>query len=159
MNQKTRPEGAENAAARIGFEILERQDELQVVTGIVMDPENVDAFGNQIPDRDLIERIAFGFMEQFQRIGTDHARQSAEGPTLVNPQLVVVESFIARTEQKIGNAIAPRGAWILSVRVLDSEVWERVKRGELNGFSLEGVFVRVKIEQSKHPKKKKRKAA
>lgn len=139
----------EDGAARIGFDFIERQDELQVVTGIVMDPVNVDSFGNKIPDAELIERIAFGFMESFQRVGTDHARETKDGPTLVNQQLVVVESFIARTEQKIGNAVVPQGAWVLSVRVLDDQVWERVRSGELNGFSLEGVFVRVKIEKKK----------
>ncbi len=138
-----------SAAVRVGFEIIERQDDKQVVTGIVMDPENVDAFGNQITDVELIERIAFDFMAKFQDVGTDHASKKG------SPELVVVESFIARTELKIGRNTVPKGAWVLSVRVMLDKIWDRVKRGELNGFSLEGVFVRVPIKQAHKPRKKK----
>lgn len=138
-----------SGAVRIGFEIIERQEDKQLVTGIVMDPVNVDAFGNRISDEELIERIAFGFMAKFQDIGTDHASKRGD------PKLVVVESFIARTEQKIGNAIVPKGAWVLTVRVMDVKVWERVKRGDLNGFSLEGVFVRIPIKKKAEAQQKK----
>ena len=129
--------------------LTERQDEKRVVTGIVMDPKNVDSFGNRIPDQDLIERIAFGFMEKSQRIGTDHAK-GADGTTLANISLVIVESFINRNVQRIGNRKdVPVGAWVLSVRVNDDAQWERVVRGDLTGFSLEGVFVRVPIAKKK----------
>lgn len=135
-------------AKRFSCKILHRQEELRVVTGIVMDPVNIDAFGNRVPDKDFIERVAFGFMERFQRVGTDHKLSSAGG-TVVNPKLVVVESYIARQKHKVFGTEVPEGAWILSVKVLDDEVWDRVKRGELNGFSLEGVFVRVPIAKKK----------
>lgn len=135
-------------AACLGFEIIDRQEDKQLVTGIVMDPVNVDAFGNRIPDAELIERIAFDFMAKFQDVGTDHTSKRGDS------KLVVVESFIVRTEQKIGNAIVPAGAWVLTVRVMDVKIWERVKRGDLNGFSLEGVFVRVPIKKTESQQKK-----
>jgi hypothetical protein len=144
QRKKTKRSGA----VKISFEIIERQEDKQLVTGIVMDPVNVDAFGNSIPDPELIERIAFGFMAKFQDIGTDHASKRGD------PELVVVESFVARGEWKIGNATVPEGAWVLTVRVMDEKTWERVKRGELNGFSLEGVFVRVPIKKTKGQQKK-----
>ena len=35
---------------------------------------------------------------------------------------------------------APDGSWIIGVKVEDASVWERIKSGEVKGFSIEGVF-------------------
>lgn len=35
----------------------------------------------------------------------------------------------------------PKGTWFVTMRVLNDEVWERIKSGELKGLSIEGYFV------------------
>ena len=49
----------------------------------------------------------------------------------------IVESFIARK----GDPDFAEGAWVLGVRMTDGELWERVKSGELNGFSVDAVVI------------------
>jgi hypothetical protein len=45
----------------------------------------------------------------------------------------VVESFIARDDDPI---FVP-GSWVMAVHIPNPEIWELVKSGELNGFSLQ----------------------
>ena len=35
----------------------------------------------------------------------------------------------------------PKGTWFVTMRVLNDDVWERIKSGELKGLSIEGYFV------------------
>jgi hypothetical protein len=51
------------------------------------------------------------------------------------PAGVVVESFLAPAGMKE----FPRGSWVLGVQ-WHPEAWERVKRGELTGYSIEGAW-------------------
>jgi hypothetical protein len=44
---------------------------------------------------------------------------------------------------------APKGAWAVSMRVEDDELWERIKKGDYLGFSIEGMFT----EQEEFSKK------
>jgi hypothetical protein len=32
------------------------------------------------------------------------------------------------------------GSWFVSMKVFDTQVWDRVKNGEFSGMSIEGVF-------------------
>ena len=54
----------------------------------------------------------------------------------------VVESFIARK----GDETFIEDAWVVAVHIMDDELWEAVKSGEINGFSMQAnVRVREKI--------------
>jgi hypothetical protein len=35
---------------------------------------------------------------------------------------------------------APDGSWFCSMLVENDEVWQQVKAGKINGFSIEGIF-------------------
>ena len=50
----------------------------------------------------------------------------------------VVENFIARDDDSV---FIP-GSWVMGVKVPDRGVWQMVKSGELNGFSLDGFGTR-----------------
>jgi hypothetical protein len=34
----------------------------------------------------------------------------------------------------------PKGTWVVKMKVLDEKVWDEIKQGKLNGFSVEGWF-------------------
>ena len=38
----------------------------------------------------------------------------------------------------------PVGTWFVKMRVDNQKVWERIKKGELRGFSVEGSFLNKK---------------
>lgn len=64
--------------------------------------------------------------------------------------LTVVESWIIEDPKRDKSALygfkLPKGTWMMSVKVLNDEVWKRVKDKEVRGFSIEGYFADKIIE-------------
>lgn len=56
-----------------------------------------------------------------------------------------VESWIVQDENKDKSNLygynLPKGTWFVTMRVLNDDVWQRIKDGELKGLSIEGYFV------------------
>ena len=56
----------------------------------------------------------------------------------------VVESWLIEDPEKDKAAAygydLPKGTWMVSMKVLNDEVWKAVKEGEVKGFSIEGYF-------------------
>jgi hypothetical protein len=59
----------------------------------------------------------------------------------------VIESWIKEDENdksiKYGYGDLPVGTWFVSMKVKNPKVWEAVKSGQLNGFSVSGYFEEV----------------
>jgi predicted glutamine amidotransferase len=59
----------------------------------------------------------------------------------------VIESWIKEDENdksvKYGYGDLPIGTWFVSMKVKNDETWNKVKSGELNGFSVSGFFEEV----------------
>lgn len=103
--------------------------EKRLITGVVLEPEIVDAHGDIISELD-IEETAFRFMELHQTIGKQHSEKAKAVP---------VESFITREDTTIGDQLVVKGTWVMTVKVLDDKLWEDAKNGEFTGFSIGGV--------------------
>ena len=67
--------------------------------------------------------------------------------------LSVVESWIVEDSEKDKSAMygfdLPVGSWFVKVKVLNDDVWNLVKGNNVSGFSVEGVFTRELIKNSK----------
>ena len=68
----------------------------------------------------------------------EHDKKMLEG-------MSVVESWIIEDEKldksvKYGFSL-PKGTWVISMKVNNDEIWNKVKAGEVKGFSIEGYFV------------------
>ncbi len=113
---------------------LDPNDE-RYVLGIVLEPEVVDAQGD-IYSADEIRAAAHRFMEEFGGLGLMHRLR-------VNDQVKVLESYLAPTDFTVGELTVRKGTWMLAVRVLSDELWDRVKSGDLTGFSIGGSARRV----------------
>ena len=79
----------------------------------------------------------------------EHEKKMLEG-------MSVVESWIIEDEKldksrKYGFDL-PKGTWMISMKVNNDEVWNKVKAGEVKGFSIEGYFA-DKYEMSEQYKK------
>jgi hypothetical protein len=57
----------------------------------------------------------------------------------------VVESWIIEDEKKDKSNFygfnLPKGTWMISMKVNNDQIWNKVKAGEVKGFSIEGYFV------------------
>ncbi|MGE0327859.1 MAG: XkdF-like putative serine protease domain-containing protein [Polyangiaceae bacterium] len=110
------------------------------VLGIVLEPEVVDAQGD-IYSPEEIRVAAHRFMEEFGGLGLMHRMR-------VNDQVKVLESYLAPEDFELGPSTVKKGTWMLAVRVLSDELWERVKGGELTGFSIGGSARRVPEDEN-----------
>jgi hypothetical protein len=62
----------------------------------------------------------------------------------------VVESWIVESENDKSKNYGfnfPKGTWVISMKVNNDEIWNKVKLGEVKGFSIEGYFA-DKLEMS-----------
>lgn len=110
-------------------------DELQMVWGEVYAPNFPDSQGDFMTP-DTIRKMAHDFMKSgnLDSVDTNHDQKK-------NGSLVV-ESFIARDNDP---DFIP-GSWVVGIHIPEPTVWQLVKSGELNGFSMEGRGVRVDKE-------------
>jgi hypothetical protein len=106
----------------------------RLVTGIVLEPDEVDAQNDTIT-KEVIEKAAHKFLSAYNeatRMGLMHKIFGSIGVDLV-------ESWLAPSDLKIGGQKVKEGSWIMTVKVQSNDLWQKVKRGEITGFSIGGV--------------------
>jgi len=128
-------------------------NDLQIVIGPAMIPDfkiiRMDDNGNYydvIFSKETILKIAKKFMKEARTndVNQDHENVKKTGT-------YVYESWIVEDEndkaiQKYGYDV-PIGTWMVSMQIEDKETWQRVKNGELKGFSVEGAFEEYENEE------------
>jgi hypothetical protein len=101
----------------------------QIVYGEVYAPNIIDTHGEMMLAVD-IEKMAHKFMQLSyieRAIDTQH-NQISNGS-------YPIESFIARK----GDPDYTEGAWVLGVKITDSTIWQAVKEGKINGYSMQSM--------------------
>lgn len=109
-------------------------EDKQIVWGAVYVPDKVDSQGDYMVAEE-IETMAYEFMKKgrLDKIDLNHNNRLTGA--------YIVESYIS----KEGDLLFPIvGTWVVAVHIPDAELWEAIKNGEINGFSMEAA-VRRKI--------------
>lgn len=116
------------------WRLVAKQAKKQIVYGVVLSPHGPDGHGHVIPE-DVIETAAHRYMIFGRKIGLFHHGDPIEA--------YPVESFIARTDfyMEEGNeqSLVRKGEWVLGVWIVSPEVWKLFERGEVTGFSIQGL--------------------
>lgn len=104
--------------------LVVKSERKRIVYAPVYTPFRVDTDGEAMIPAD-VEKMAHDFMlkGRFDCIDVHHDR--------VKSGCKVVESFVARR----GDPDFIEGEWVLAVKILRQDLWEKVLKGELNGFS------------------------
>ena len=114
--------------------LVRAEDEEFFVYGVVIEPEQ----GTDI-NGDPLELIS---VEETRRAAHDYMRRSQEFTkehyTWVSHKVRIVESYLAPVDFEIGEVEVKRGSWVMGLKVLDTELWGAVKRGDITGFSIGG---------------------
>ena len=85
--------------------------------------------------KESIERLAYNYIKQ----GYNMTSFTAQHQYPVN-EVYIVESWIKTTENDKSNDLGfdcPIGTWFVGVKVNNLEVWDDIKDGKMNGFSVE----------------------
>lgn len=111
--------------------------EKRIVTGPVLIPNRRDLQGD-FEFKEDIEEAAHAFLANSRKIGEQHEFFDGKG--------FPVESWIARDPvQDLKGQELPAGTWLMSVKITDGSTWDKVKSGELNGFSIGFTGVREEV--------------
>lgn len=106
------------------------EEEKRLVTGIVVEPEVEDTYGDVISVEE-IEKAMIRFMEGGPEIRVEHDPD-------FRPKVAIIENWIEREGRAVGEQFIKAGTWLMTTKVLDDEVWEMIKDGRLNGYSFRG---------------------
>lgn len=115
--------------------------EEQIVSGVVLVPEQKiyrrDESGEYYLafSREAIKKFAELVLKNSGAIDLNHSEKQIEGVNLL-------ELFIKDSSKGINPTYidAPDGSLIASYKVDNPEIWSKIKSGEINGFSIDGVF-------------------
>ncbi len=127
------------------FDFKDYNDDKRIVTAPVMVAETPIMRWN--PDlgkywvkfsKETIEKM----MKKYFRENKIHKVNVNHDPKQQKQNIYMMESYIVgdRNESKLFPDL-PEGSWVATYYVDNDEVWEKIKDGEYNGFSLEGYFI------------------
>lgn len=105
-------------------------DKHHYVTGIVYEPLVEDTQGNFMTAEE-IAKAEHWYMRNAQLVDEQHSFDPVEGTH-------VVESWLAKSDQTIGDEEIKEGTWLMTVEVTDPDVWDSIQKGEITGFSMGG---------------------
>jgi len=130
-------------------------DEKRIITGVALLADTpiyrIKPDGEEyyvVFDKETIEQLVTKYAKyMFQNfVNIEHSdRHYVDG-------MYMIESYIINHERGIvPNEFSkvPDGSWIVSYKVENMDVWEKIKSGEVKGFSIQGVF--NLIEQNEDP--------
>ena len=108
-------------------------DEKQLVYGVVLEPLDIDLQQDWVSS-DVLEEAAHRFMAKSRVVGDYHKKQAPAE---------VVESYIAPADFMLGDEQVVKGSWVVAVHVINDSLWQAVKSGKYNAFSIGGFSQRV----------------
>lgn len=144
MEPKAR-ESPEKKVKKRMFKITKRDDEQMLAFGwanvsIRSDGELIEDWQEDIVEPEDLEQAAYEFVQLYREGGEMHERGGVA---------TLVESVVFTEEKQramgIPEGTLPVGWWI-GFKVLDADVWEKVKDGTYSMFSIEGEAERVEVE-------------
>lgn len=126
------------------FKIMKSDDEKMLAFGwasvaIRIDGEVIEDWQNDIVEPEELERAAYDYVLLYREGGEMHERGGAA---------ILIESAVF-TEEKMKAMGIPEGTlpvgWWIGFKVMDSDVWEKVKDGTYPMFSIEGEAERIEV--------------
>lgn len=140
-NHQEEPEGVLKGR----FKVMKSDDEKMLAFGwasvsMRVDGEVIEDWQKDIVEPEDLENAAYEFVLLYREGGEMHERGGAA---------VLIESVVF-TEEKMRAMGIPAGTlpvgWWIGFKVLDKDVWEKVKDGTYQMFSIEGEAERVTVE-------------
>jgi len=128
----------DQAAVSYFIPLVKADTEKQEVTGVVLQPDVVDAHGDIIPEA-VIAKAAHNFLASY-----NESTKLGEQHTVFKNQFELYESYTMPVDVVLDGKEIKKGTWMMVAKVKDSEVWQKVKDGEITGFSIGG---KAKVRQ------------
>ena len=147
VNPSVHPRESPKDVKKQKFRITKSDDDKKQAFGwanvsIRSNGEVIEDWQEDIVEPEELENAAYNFVELYREGGEMHERGGAA---------VLIESVVF-TEEKMKAMGIPEGTlpigWWIGFKVLDDDVWEKVKDGTYSMFSIEGEAERVEVEET-----------
>lgn len=112
--------------------ILKADDEHHYVTGVVYEPMVEDTQGNYMTEEE-IAKAEHWYMKNGHSVDLQHSFDAEP-----DDSACVVESWITKSDEKIAGQLIKKGTWMMTIEVSNPDVWSKVQKGEITGFSMGG---------------------
>lgn len=111
----------------------------RLVTGVVLQPEVVDAQG-EIYSEDVIEEAAYNFMMDYrEKSGMKDMHRRTIKVKGRDADAAIVASWVTHEPTMINGTPIKKGSWLITVKVHDDTMWKKVQSGDYRGFSIGGL--------------------
>ena len=137
-----------------------KDEEKRIVVGCAMIPNEkivrLDSDGNEyfvFFSEDTVRKCAELYFKNSNHTTTnvDHEKNLIDGVTVVESW--IVEDPEHDKSKALGFKDVLRGSWFVSYKVDNNTLWDKVKAGEVLGFSVEGMFTQtIQDENAKFEK-------
>lgn len=137
------------------IQVCLNKDEKHIVMGAVLIPDK-PIYRNQDGEEfyiqfsaDTIEKLAH------QYLAKDRVYSFTQQHEDVADDIYVVETWLKTSENdksKDYGIDVPVGSWLMAAKVENEEIWEKIKSGEMNGFSIEAFVNLDEIKLNKNKK-------
>lgn len=114
--------------------IVIKSEEKRLAEVLVYEPMTVDTDGEAMTAND-IEQLAYSFLAAGRATKIDIEHNFEESGS------AIVESYIARS----WDPNFPTGSWVVTLKVNNDLVWQKILNGEINGVSWAGNTTRVPV--------------
>jgi len=122
---------------------IEKSKDARIIEGVVLAPHIVDAHGDIIIKEGVIEEAGANFLTKYNeltKLGVQHS--------LFDKSFQLRQSYITKSDIAIGTKKIKKGSWIIQVKVLDDDIWKKIKDGAITGFSIGGRARAKMLEKS-----------
>lgn len=111
--------------------IVKVDNENHYVTGIVYEPLVKDAHDNFMTAEE-IQKAAYWYAKNGDKVDIQHSFEAMS-------DACVVENWIEKADTTIEDEEIKKGTWLMTVEISDSDVWDKIVKGDITGFSMGGV--------------------
>jgi hypothetical protein len=136
-------------------------EEKRIVTGVAIATDQpIYRRGEDVGEHYVIfdEKETFKLAKKMFKNGFfNNVNQDHDSGKVVKA-ITLIESYFLDGRKEIPEAFKnqklKKGSWIISYYVEDDEVWDKIKKGHFNGFSVEGYFDKRPLRFNKNKKNK-----
>ena len=102
-------------------------EELMQVTYVAMLPDSTDLAGD-FTSAEEVRKAKESFNKSEQRANLFHMSMT--------DTFAVIESYLAPADMILNNQAVLKGTWLMTLQINDSDLWDLVKSGDINGISI-----------------------
>lgn len=132
--------------------ILKIDRDEHVVKMIVLEPEVADNYGHVVSEEE-IQSAMYLWMERYKNTEVMHRDRAGNlfpmeekilGPDDDlwkygwNNEFAILECYQSPVDYFEGEELVRKGSWVLTLRVNDEDIWQKIKNKELTGASIGG---------------------